>query len=173
MMKNRMILLYSFFGLAFCTVVASAQTIAVESINDDELGQLINRVKQISVSDLDPGLPRIALDQWLQEQSGGVNISWTLHYTDEPFDDEDIPPSIAADVNTQDGRWIAILIAVGLRGKVGNIKPYVYRIDEGRMASLIPAGEDKRPFSFSLRRLRDLPLALCMEEEAKVLEVDE
>jgi hypothetical protein len=175
-MRTRSILFCFFTWWALCVVFASAQSIAVDSATDDQLDQLIDRITKIPAADLDPGLPRIAFDEWLQEQAGeGAKISWTLHYANEPFEGEDtyLPPSIAADVNTKDGRSIAILIAVGAKRKIGNIRPIVYRIEEGRFAGSTLAGEDKPPFWVSLQRLRDLPLALCMEEEAKVLEVDE
>jgi len=175
-MRFRAILFCLSMCLDLCGLFASAQRIAVESITDDQLDQLIDRVKKLPVSELDPALPRVAFDEWLQEQAGeGANISWTLHYADEPVDDADtyLPPSIAGDANTKDGRAIEVLIAVGAERKIGNVRPFVHGVAEGRPEGLIVGGGNKHPFWFSLQRLRDLPLALCMEEDASVLEVDE
>jgi hypothetical protein len=176
-MRSRVIVFSLFICATFGGISAVAQTFSIDSITDAQADALIDKIENLPVTKLDPGLPYVPFAKWLGVQAGeGAKIGWALRYASDPADEEDAdfpPPAVEADAVTADGRSITIFIAVGSHNTFGNIKPYVYRIDEGRMASLIPAGEDKRPFSVNLQRLRDIPLALCMEEDAKILEADE
>jgi len=123
-----------------------------QRLTDLQIVALIEQVKQMPVSRLDRGLPRVSFAKWLQAEAGpDARISWVLRYAKATATDggRDFPTCVEADAMMETGRSIVILIGVGGPGKVGDRKPFVYRAD------LMDQHD-----SIGLNHLRDIPAAL-------------
>lgn len=112
----------SFFLLA--TLAAAAQT--------PRDRKLIAYAKAIPVSQLDPKLPAVAFERWLEKEAGpGAQISWEVNdcgeQTGSPEDaGSDFPICVEANANLADKRVIVVSIAVGTyhRGIYGKPVPW-------------------------------------------------
>jgi hypothetical protein len=103
-----------------------------QKLTDVQVASLIEQVKQMPVSRLDSALPGVSFAKWLQDEAGpGARIRWVLRYAKATDTDggRDFPTCIEADAMMGTGRSIVILVGIGTPGKVGDRKPFVYRVN--------------------------------------------
>jgi len=117
--------------------------------------KLIADIKQMSVSELDPTLPRLGFEKWLRVEAGADPIfSWEVNDCGEQTGSvadrgRDIPVCVEVDASMKDGRNITILVAVGTTKKVPAGRSRLY------FSQLTTPGE-----TIQIRKLGDLPAAL-------------
>lgn len=140
-MKTIRIVLYA---VLFCCVLAHAQ-----SSSD----KLIDKVKQVSVSSLDPTLPDQTLEKFLQTEAGAnAEFYWEVNDCAPPpgtKKQKDSPECVETQAQLPDGRGLVVRIKVGNSKKADLDKPQFFSTD------LITSAE-----TFQLKKLSDLPPAL-------------
>jgi hypothetical protein len=117
----------------------------------------VARAKRLPVSQLDPKLPKVPLEKFLQAQAGsGAEIKWESNDCGEQTGDpkidraRDLPICAQADVLLKDGRRIALMVAVGSVRKGMGGAPGLWWLELA-----VPNGLPE-----SLKHLSDLPVRL-------------
>jgi hypothetical protein len=135
------------------TILLMASVALAQSPRDKKA---ISFAKSILVSQLDPKLPGISFERWLQKEAGeGASIQWEVNDCGEQTGSaadrgRDFPMCVEATAHMADKRIIVVNIAIGtfkkgIRGKPGT--------------TWISVGND--PYSNSpLKSLSDVPLRL-------------
>jgi hypothetical protein len=139
--------------------LASAQVRTPDALTDSQIANLIERIRQMSVSRLDAALPRReSFANWLRDQAGpGAKIGWMIRSADPTGAGRNFPTCVEADAVLESGRSIVVFIGVGTPGKVGDRRPFVYE------AELTKPNEAIK----SLPRLSDLPAALSKVQDTE------
>lgn len=117
--------------------------------------KLIDRVKSTLVARLDPHLPNLSLENWLQVEAGPkAEFPWEVNdcgeQTGTPADGgRTLPRCVEVDAKMRDERSIVIMVAMTRSTKDKTVWPVVY------FAQLVTPRE-----TINLRQLSDLPQAL-------------
>jgi hypothetical protein len=135
--------------------VARPQVRTPESLTDEQLAQIIQRVQQTPASRLDSALPTMGFAEWLEMEAGqGAKIGWALRYPDVDSGEarREVPTCVEADAIMKNGWSINIFIAVGTRGMVGNHKVFVFKVGLMKQREIMSLGH-LRELSSALRSL--------------------
>lgn len=141
---------------AVIVAVALSSLCAQDGANAKRDAAAITRVKNMLVSDLQPGNPKVALEYFLQTQAGrDAKISWEVNDCGEQTGDPvyrhtDPPICVEADVEPARGGSLVLMIAVGTSKTGIKGKPTVFSI----------SFKDAQGTMKELRRLSQIPLEL-------------
>ena len=137
-------------SLAATSICIHAQTNAAKERD----AKLVSQVKQLPVSELDPLLPVLPFEKWLNIEAGSdAKIRWRVSDCAEEsqtaLEKRDRPLCVEVEANMKDGRVLSVLIEVGTIHKPSSTQARLFA------SQLITPGE-----TISIPRLSDLPLAL-------------
>lgn len=142
------LMLPALLGLALLGAGSSAQVKAPDQPTAAQAAERIAQVKKVLVSKLDDGLPKTALETWLQAQVGpDAKIEWVFRSnctSDSPQKPRDC---VEADVPLSGGHSLVVMISVD---KSSGQHPSVYSLN------LLEGKQGVRDAT----RLRDLPKLL-------------
>ena len=116
----------------------------------------IKRVKNMQVSSLDRGLPRVTLEFFLKYEGEGAPIKWRMsdceQLKENPLADREQDPTLCveADIDLKDDRSATIVVSVGTL-KTGPV---------GVPMLLSVTVADRSGVTHAVRRLSDLPAEL-------------
>lgn len=139
--------------LVMCLVASSTWSQAGTGTNKRD-AKLLSQVKQLPVSELDPLLPQLTFEKWLNIEAGAdARLWWAVtNCAEQPGstpEQRDLPLCVEVDAQMKDGRAITISIEVGTQHQPSTTKAKVVA------SRLITPGE-----TVPIPRLSDLPLAL-------------
>jgi len=130
-------------GTIWIIVSLVASSAMAQSADQSPLAQkAISRAKHVFVSQLEPGMPKVTLEHYLQTEAGtGAQITWEMNdcgeQTGNPADQPgDVPTCAEGDVRLPDGETLRVMIAVGSVKNGIKGKPKLFDISISRNGSV-------------------------------------